>query len=510
MNILPKPLKVTVKDGTVDFTGSLKICIDDKWASLKNRIEESLVFLSVQFVSSDANLTFTHTEGMSEEEYRLTIEDIIRIEATDIKGAFYGLMTLRQLFKTSQGTLQKCEIIDKPRFAYRGIMLDVARHFFGMEEVKELLDIMAQNKLNVFHFHLTEDQGWRIEIKKYPELAPKASIRKDDWKNSLGHMKGEEYGRGCYYTQEQIKELVSYAADRMISVVPEIDMPGHITSALSVFPELSCAGKPLEVSRKFGVKDTIGCVGNPDFMRFIKDVIDEVCELFPAPYFHIGGDEVPKTMWKTCPKCQALMKEKGIKTENNLQGYFTNEITEYLAQKGKKTIGWNEIMETNNLRKDAVVQWWMGKTAQNWAKQGGKMILSQCFVCYLDYPYIITNLEKIYKLGPEQSKMEESAKENVLGIEAPLWTEFVYDKKKYDFMLYPRVHAVAEAAWTQADQKDYNDFESRLQASLKELEERGVNYCPPSKYNPKGFRGLRQRFLVGRRYVRDPNCEVNL
>lgn len=203
------------------------------------------------------------------------------------------------------------------------------------------------------------------------------------------------------------------------------------------------------------------------------------------------------------------MKEKGIKTENDLQGYFTDLIVEYLAEKGKKTIGWDEITQTNNLRSDAIVQWWHGKDGGRWAEKGGKTILSHNTLCYMDYPYIMTNLEKIYRLGPEEYKMTSEIVKNILGIEAPLWTEFVYDRKKFEFMLYPRVQAVAEAAWTPYDQKDYKDFENRLTKYLKEMDEQGIRYCPPDKYNPVGLRGLRQRFRVARKIVKDPNFEVN-
>ncbi len=505
MKIIPLPKKIAEKNGELILKKEVGVCLDARFSSLKKMIEDRFPGRKIKFDGDD--IVFSYKEGLPVEGYELKSDENVCVSASDVKGAFYGLMTLLQLLEGD--VLPKCEIEDEPRFPYRGIMLDVARHFFGKDEIKSLLDNMAYYKMNVFHWHLTEDQGWRIEIKKYPELAPKACVRKNDWKNHLGQMTGKPYGEGCYFTQEDVKEIVSYAAERMITVVPEIDMPGHITSALSVFPELSCEGKPLEVSTKYGIKSSIGCVGNEDFIRFMKDIIDEMCELFPAPYFHIGGDEVPKDKWKSCPKCQKLMKEKGIKSENDLQGYFTNLITEYLAEKGKKTIGWDEITETNDLRSDAIVQWWHGKDGGKWAEKGGKAILSHNTLCYLDYPYILTNLEKIYRLGPEEYKMTPEIVKNILGIEAPLWTEFVYDRKKFEFMLYPRVQAVAEAAWTPYAQKNYKDFEVRLTKYLKEMDEKGICYCPPKKYNPVGLRGLRQRLRVARKIVKDPNFEVD-
>ena len=509
MNIIPLPEKVTVGSGNLFLGDTLTVFVNEKFSFVKSQIKARLSDKKVTFSDDedDAQLSFLYKDGIKNEGYLLSVNEKATVCASDVSGAYYGFMTFLQIREGD--AIPRCEIEDKPRFSYRSIMVDVARHFFGKEEIKQLLDNMAYYKMNFFHFHLTEDQGWRIEIKKYPELAEKGSIRKNDWKNHLGQMTGKEYGRGLYFTQEDIKELVEYAKERMIEIVPEIDMPGHITSALSVFPELSCEGKPLEVSEKYGIKSSIGCVGNEKYIAFMRDIIDEVCELFPAPYFHIGGDEVPKDKWKVCPKCQKLMKEKGIKNENDLQGYFTNEMMAYLAEKGKRTIGWNEILENDNLRSDAIAQWWKGKKPQKWIDGGGKIIMSQCVVCYLDYPYILTNLEKIYSLGPDRKNMTEKEQECVLGIEAPLWTEFVYDKKKYDFMLYPRMQAVAEAGWTASRLKNYKDFERRLQKFLPEMEKQGINFCPPRKYNPVGLRGLRQKLIVTRKMVRDPNIEVN-
>lgn len=505
MKIIPLPKKIIENSGALTLNKYVGVRLDERFATLRARIEEGFMGRKVSFDGND--IVFSFKEGLPIEGYRLKVAANVTIDASDVKGAFYGFMTLMQLLEDD--VIPHCEIEDEPRFPYRGIMLDVARHFFGKEEIKSLLANMAYYKMNVFHWHLTEDQGWRVEIKKYPELAPKACVRKNDWKNPLGQMTGKPYGEGCYFTQEDVKEIVAFAAERMITVVPEIDMPGHITSALSVFPELSCEKKPLEVSTKFGVKSSIGCVGNEDFIRFMKDIIDEMCELFPSPFFHIGGDEVPKDKWKSCPKCQKLMREKDVKTENDLQGYFTNLITEYLAEKGKKTIGWDEITETKHLRSDAIVQWWHGKEGGKWAERGGKAILSHNTLCYMDYPYIMTNLNKIYRLGPEECKMKPEIVKNILGIEAPLWTEFVYDKKKLEFMLYPRVQAVAEAAWTPFERKNYKDFETRLTKYLEEMEKQGICYCPPRKYNPVGLCSLRHRLRVARKIMKDPDFEVN-
>ena len=455
------------------------------------------------------DVNFLHDFSLLSEGYVLTVEtESVEIRAGSESGAFYAFTTLLQLLDENF-SVKCCKVSDAPRFSYRGIMLDVARHFFDKETVKQLLDNMAYYKLNVFHWHLTEDQGWRIEIKKYPSLAPNACVRGDEQLNRNGKMAGREYGRGMFFTQEDVKEIVEYATQRNITVVPEIDMPGHITSALSVFPELSCEGKPLDVAKTFGVKDTIGCVGNEKFISFTKDVLDEVCELFPSPFFHIGGDEVPKTKWKKCPKCQAFMKRNGISTENNLQGYFTNMIMEYLAAKGKMTMGWNEIIDSKNIRSDAVVQWWKGNKPLSWLKKGGKAVISKCSICYMDYPYTVTNLQKIYRLGPEILCVPKSCIDNVLGIEAPLWTEHVYDKDKFDFLMYPRLQAVAEAAWTQPKKKNFKDFERRLDKAFEDMKKQGIKYCPKEKYNPVGLCGLKQRLFVAKHIRQNSDCEVD-
>jgi len=502
MRIIPKPAENTPMGGTYFLSGKT-FSTDKAFASLIPTVEKRL-----DLRQGEGDVAFLVDEKIPPQGYNIEVnEEGVKVYASEKQGAFYGIITLQQYKKTGvpYGT-----IFDKPRFSYRGIMLDVARHFFDKEVVKETLEQMAYYKLNVFHWHLTDDQGWRVEIKKYPHLAEVGCVRKDESLNWLGKMKGEEYGRGCYFTQDDIREIVAFAAERFITVIPEIDMPGHLTSALALFPELSCEKKPLEVSPKWGVKDTVGCIGNPDFFAFTHDIIDEICDLFPSPYFHIGGDEVPRTKWKSCPACQALMQEKNLKKEGDLQGYFTRETVAYLASKGKRTIGWNEILRTNDIEENVIVQWWTGKDETlQWLSKGGETIVSPCKVCYLDYPYIATNLEKIYGLGPEAMGASPEQK-GVLGIEAPLWTEVIYDKKKYDFQLYPRLQAVAEAGWTPLSRKNYKDFTERLASFLEELKEQGINFCPPEKYNPVGWKGLRQKWIVGRKFLREPNVEVNL
>ncbi len=511
MRIIPKPYESNIGSGTIELKSGFSVCLGEYGERLGRAVIKKMSpFAPVIVEEKDAFLRFVSDRSVAEEGYILNADEKgIEVRSSDEKGAFYGMITLCQLSRS--GAFSYCRINDKPRFKHRGFMLDVARHFFGMDEIKQILDNMAYYKLNVFHWHLTEDQGWRIEIKKHPDLCVKGSVRQGDWLNVIGKRSKDEYGKGCFFTQEQVREIVAYATDNYITVIPEIDMPGHLTSALSVYPDLSCEKKPLAVSNKVGVKDTVGCIGNPDFWAFCRDVIDEVAELFPSPYFHIGGDEVPRTKWKECPRCHEFMREKGIRDESNLQGYFTAEMAKYLEGKGKTLIGWDEILDCDDLPESAVVQWWRGpKAAMERVKNGGKVILSRAMICYLDYPYIATTLEKVYNLTPEHMDIPDCAHKNVLGVEAPLWTEYVYDKKKLDFQIYPRLQALAEAAWTASENKNFADFESRLVGFFAEMDEQGINYCPREKYNPKGLRGVWQRLRVGRKWPSDPNCEVNL
>jgi hexosaminidase len=287
--------------------------------------------------------------------------------------------------------------------------------------------MMAYYKLNVLHLHLTDDQGWRVEIKKYPLLTEKGSIRKATQLDQWGRMEDKPYGAGLYYTQEQLKELVEYALEKNVMIMPEFDLPGHLLSAISCYPELSCDGQETDIRVKVGVEDKICCAGSEEFRTFIKDVIDELTELFPYPYFHIGGDEVPKSEWKKCPKCQGEIKSKGLKNENHLQGYLTNEVAEYLKSKGKRTIIWDERLGVN-YNPDIILQWWRGekRKAQSLDRIKNKenVIVSYCPYFYFDYPYVNVPLNKTYSFEPEVLKVKGEYSRYIMGLESCLWTEW--------------------------------------------------------------------------------------
>ncbi len=472
----------------------------------------------------DNAITYCQDSNLSGESYCIEVTSTgIIVTHCDSAGTFYAKQTLLQLAKThinqTQLTIPACKIVDEPRFKHRGFMLDEARHFWGKDKVKQTLDIMASLKMNIFHWHLTEDQGWRIEIKKYPLLTQKGSIRNSTQLNLIGYNRGKEkrdnkpYGEGCFYTQQDIKEIVAYAKDRHIEVIPEIDMPGHLVAAIASYPYLSCEQKPIEVCNRWGVMDTIGCVGRDEIFAFVYDIIDELTELFPSKYFHIGGDEVPKTGWKRCPNCQKKIKELGIANENQLQGYFNNKVQNYLQTKGKCMIGWNEILEASNLSNNTIVQWWMGASEKNgvakWLNKGNNIIMANHAYVYADHFYAMKDLKKLYSLDLQTVGLDEKYEDRVLGFEMPLWTEYIRDTAKFDFNTYPRMQALAEIAWAQKDNRDFASFEARLAYHNKIMQKMGVNYAPKSSYTYDGFCGFFRRINTTRHWISDSYYEVN-
>jgi hexosaminidase len=342
--------------------------------------------------------------------------------------------------------------------------------------------------MNKFHWHLKEDQGWRIEIKKYPKLTEIGSKRKD---TKIGGWLTKKF-RGIphegFYTQDEIREIVAYAQDRFIEIIPEIDMPGHSLAAIASYPELSCTGEKQEVAIKPGIYPDVYCPGNEKTFEFLQNVIDEVVELFPSPIFHIGGDEVPKTRWELCPKCQALMKEIGISNTHDLQVYFTNRIGEYLKKKGRRLMGWNEILG-ESLAPDAIAQWWVGnkKKVLHHLHQGRNFVMSKVGFVYFDYNYVLTPLKKCYNYEPIPKELEEEYHNNVLGIEAPLWTEWVPTKERLGWQVFPRLFAVAETGWTPKHQKNYSDFKQRLKKLIPILSKFNLISADLSEVDPSAI-----------------------
>ncbi len=432
--------------------------------------------------------------GYHSEYYKLSITPKqIRIAAYTDTGVFRACMTLLQMLpadyvqtKQTGFPLPCVNIEDRPAFNYRGLHLDVCRHFFPVSFIKRYIDDMALFKYNVFHWHLTEDQGWRIEIKKYPKLTEVGAWRNGSQKGRYAEHRFDSLRYGGFYTQEEVKEIVEYARQRYITVIPEIEMPGHSLAALAAYPQLSCTGGPFEVAKGWGVFDDVYCAGNDTTLNFLKDVLSEVLTLFPSKYIHIGGDECPKTRWKICPKCQNRMKLEGLKDEHELQSWFVQHIEKWLNEKGRSIIGWDEILE-GGLAPNATVMSWRGTAGgEEAAKQGHNVIMTPGKPCYFDHyqskdstePIAIGGynpLQAVYDYSPVPTSLGDLST-HVLGAQGNVWTEYMETEGHVEYMVWPRAAALAEALWTGTG-RDYQKFLKNLPSTMKQLETRGVNHA---------------------------------
>lgn len=426
---------------------------------------------------------------LGNEGYLLDVNaESIIIKAAYENGIFYGVETLKQIivqFITIESASIPLLIIrDKPLYKHRGYMLDVCRHFFSVSDVMKIIDTLSLQKLNVFHWHLTEDQGWRIEIKKYPKLTTIGARRRDTIGDGKWH--------GGYYTREDIKRVVDYCKSKFITIIPEIDLPGHSMAAAAAYNYLTCKGEPINVSTTFGIKPDIFCAGKDSTYQFLYDVLDEVVEMFPGEYIHLGGDEAPKVRWEECPLCIKAVKDNNLKNAEQLQGHFLNKLTEYLAKKGKKVICWNESIYSEMLDKSVICQYWSdGKVPTRVIREmnkGREGIISKFAPYYLDYPHAMHSLKSVYNFSPELKGLNVDIK----GIEAPLWTEYVSDISRIEFMTYPRLTAVGEIGWTDKSLRDYDDFMIRLDSYLKLLDIYNIKYAERKHLNPGLLRKLRQ------------------
>ena len=426
-----------------------------------------------------------------------TTPEGISINGQTENGVFYGIQTLRKSIpaeaKGATILIPAGEIKDEPRFSYRGMHLDVGRHFFPIEFIKKYIDLLALHNMNTFHWHLTEDQGWRIEIKKYPKLTEIGSQRS---RTVIGR-NTQEYDNtpyGGFYTQEEAKEIVKYAQERYITVIPEVDLPGHMLAALAAYPEMGCTGGPYEVCPRWGVFEDVLCIGNDKTMQFLEDVMSEIIEIFPSEYVHIGGDEAPRDRWKECPKCQARIKAEGLKADKNhtaedrLQSYCMTRIEKFLNSKGRRIIGWDEILE-GDVAPNATVMSWRGASGGIEAAQmGHDVIMTPNTYCYFDYyqtadtkdePLGIGGyvpIEKVYSLDPTFDLNEEQ-KKHIIGAQANLWTEYIATTEHVEYMVLPRMAALAEVQWTQPEKKDFKDFTTRLASLMKFYQRDGFNYA---------------------------------
>ena len=443
-------------------------------------------------VAEKGALSLAVNDALQPEEYTLAVTPKgIRIGGGSPQAVFHALQTLRQLV-APDGTVPAVEIADKPCFAHRGGMLDSGRHFWTVDEVKRFIDILAMHKLNRFHWHLSEDQGWRIEIKRYPLLTQIGSIRKetvigryDKTDESRNRYDGTPYGG--FYTQDDIRDIVAYAAERYIEVIPEIDMPGHMLGALAAYPALGCRGEGYEVWTHWGISKDVLCAGKEATFEFVENVLEEVLGLFPSKLIHVGGDECPKDRWKECPACRKRMAEENIRDEKALQSYFVRRIEKWLQAHGREIIGWDEILEGGVSPTATIMVWRDQQHGVEAVRKGNRVIMTPKWNCYLDYSQTsdpkrwepLCNLrylplQQVYRLDP-YDRLLPKERANVLGVQANVWTEYMPDMQCVERMVLPRLAALAETAWA-CDRKDYNDFVRRLRDFVRIYDLRSYRY----------------------------------
>lgn len=463
--------------------------------------EKTNINLAVTDIATTNAITLAISDEVSDnkEGYKLTVNaEGVNITGASEAGVFYGIQTLRKALPVAKGgsiTLPAVVINDYPRFSYRGAHFDVSRHFFTIDSVKRFVDMLAMHNINRLHWHLTDDQGWRIEIKKYPKLSTIAAHRSETViGRNTGVYDGIEYGP-YFYTQDECRDLVKYAAERHITVIPEIDLPGHMQAALAAYPEYGCTGGPYEVWRMWGVSDNVLCAGNDATLAFIEDILTEVIDIFPSEYIHIGGDECPKDQWKKCPKCQARIKKLGIKGDDKhsaemyLQSFVISHAEKFLNNKGRNIIGWDEILE-GGLAPNATVHSWRGIAGGlEAAKQGHNCIMSPNDYMYFDYyqtkyvddePLCIGGyvpVEKVYSFEPFHESLTPEQQKYIIGVQANLWTEYIPDYKRVEYMELPRMAALCEVQWCKPENKDYEDFKKRLLPLIALYDIKGYNYA---------------------------------
>lgn len=503
--LIPQPAEVSMGEGSFALPEQLRLSLEGENANTLPALFEQQLHrdgytqYTVVPAHENATITLTQAPHQNKDGYHLKIsEDGITIAASTAAGWFYGLQTIRQLLpargNTHQILLPYLEISDAPRFAYRGMHIDVSRHFFTLEEIKHFMDEMVKYKLNKLHLHLTDDQGWRLQIDKYPLLTEKGAWRHHNKQDSLCLERAKEDPTfiipeknyktidgvkmyGGYYTKDEMRDLIQYGQERQIEIIPEIDVPGHFMAAIENYPYLSCTNKA-------GWGDHFSypaCLGKASSYEFIEHILSEVADLFPSDYIHIGGDEVNKAEWEKCPKCQAAIKKNKLKNEHELQSHFNHHIEAFLAKKGKKLLGWDEIVE-GGLSKSSTVMWWRNwapNTIRNAAKGGNDVIVTPDFEYYFDFPYQATPLRKTYDFEPVPEDFTPEMAQHIIGVQANLWSERIPNQDRLYFMSMPRMLALAEAGWTSAKQKNYDDFFKRVTNRFDHFDEQGLFYHLP-------------------------------
>ena len=504
--IIPEPVKMTVQGGNLVLNKDTRIVVLNGTDGIGRLLQSELrpstghpLDLGSRPVKNSIELSLDpQLANLGDEGYMLTVtKDKAQIKAFKSAGVFYGVQTLRQLLPSESLRKAKVEgvewsipcvqIEDIPRFAWRGGQIDVGRHFMPKEFILKYIDLLAFHKFNTLHLHLTEDQGWRIEIKKYPKLTEIGSARKETMAGPYSDHKFDGKPHKGFFTQEDIREIVAYAADRFVTVMPEIEMPGHSQAAIAAYPELGNTGKQLEVFTSWGVNENVFNVEDST-ISFLQDVLTEVMTLFPSKFIHIGGDECPKKQWQESASAQAKMKSLGIKTEHELQSWFIKQIDRFLDSKGRRLVGWDEILE-GGLAPGATVMSWRGEAGGiQAAKEGHDVIMTPTDTCYFDYyqskdtkkePLAIGGflpLETVYRYEPLPKALTEAEAKHVLGVEFQLWTEYIPDPKQSEYMAFPRACAMSEVAWSAKGDRNYTEFLSRLNNHFARLKAMDVNY----------------------------------
>lgn len=493
LTVVPFPNNVKIHCGTFDAAGS-QLKLDPDMDSLSMlAVADIEKHLSGGLNDRAGVIEFIKDSSLAPEAYKIKVaKKNVKVRASGLNGFLYAVQTLMQMLPE----IPCCTIEDAPRFAYRGLHLDVARHFFDVPVIKRYIDLMALHKMNTFHWHLTDDQGWRIEIRTYPELTSRGSVRKQ---TLIGHHHtSNEYDGipyGGHYTQDEIREVVAYAASKGITVIPEIDLPGHMLAALTAYPHLGCTGGPYELWCKWGVSDDVLCPGKPETFDFIEGVLDEIMELFPSKYIHIGGDECPKVRWEKCPDCQSLISTLGLvddddhSAEHYLQSYVISRVEKYLNDRGRMIIGWDEILEGGLAPNSTVMSWHGEAGGLEAARQGHDVIMTPNTYYYLDYhqgtdldrePLGIggyLSLKKCYSYEPYVGGMTDEEKSHILGVQANLWTEYIKTEEHIHYMLLPRIAALSEVQWCDADRKDYARFLDSMDEMCGLYASLGYNYA---------------------------------
>ena len=503
LSIIPQPLHLEQKQGAYLLRDQAVIQIDNTDPALaalgellsQGLFERTGVRLPVSApkqgnTSSGISLQLV-SDTLGDEGYRLSVsEGGIVAQAEKANGLFYAIQTIYQLLPVDRVTdspvsIPAVSIVDRPRFGWRGLMLDVGRYFYSVDYIKKYIDYLAMHKMNVFHWHLTEDHGWRIEIKKYPRLTDVGA-----WRPSTNFQRGSYINHnphGGFYTQEEIKDVVAYAQARYVTIVPEIELPGHALAALVAYPELSCTGGPFKIPEQWGIQKDIFCAGKEEVFTFLEGVLSEVADLFPGEIIHIGGDEAPKDRWAACPDCQKRIQTEGLKDEHELQSYFITRIEKFLNSKGKRIIGWDEILEGGLAPNAAVMSWRGTKGGIEAARMHHPVVMAPTSFMYLDYfqgePYLEPSsiggflpLRKVYSFEPIPEELVGKEQEFILGVQANIWCEYIHSPDKVDYMTYPRGAAVAEIGWSSPDHKDWNDFTRRLEAQYARYAQMGIRY----------------------------------